>query len=89
MPKAEGENNSKVEQSVIRLDKMNRRYSKWLGIIKVINEHQEDLQDEDYALLSYLKLGCSRKKILEDLPINKNYLSERKIDIAEQIYTMQ
>ncbi|WP_053037802.1 hypothetical protein [Staphylococcus haemolyticus] len=89
MPKAEGENSSKVEQTVIRLDKFNSHYAKMLGIINVINTHQPKLDTLNYVLLDYLKRGETSKVICDELPIHKNYLKDRKIDLAEQIFLMQ
>lgn len=89
MPKAEGENNSKVEQSVIRLERFNSRYSKMLGIIGVINTYHDKLETPDYVLLDYLKRGAKNAQICKELPISKNHVNDRKIDLAEQIYLMQ
>lgn len=92
LPKAQGENGSKVEDVVIRLEKVNKRYAQMLKEVEFINQAQQKLGQVDFCFLELLKKGYRRDKIIEKLPnskINRNNFMERKDDLAEKIYLLQ
>lgn len=92
LPKPQGENNSKVEEAVVRLERMNRRYAQMLKEIEFINQSQQRLGHVDFCFLELLKKGYKRDKIISSLPnarLNRNNFLERKDELAEKIYLLQ
>ncbi|WP_194746227.1 hypothetical protein [Staphylococcus chromogenes] len=92
LPKAQGENNSKVEDIVIRLDRTNRRYSQMLEEIEFINKAQQKLGTIDFCFLDLLKKGYNREYIIKKMPnskINRNNFLARRDELAEKIYLLQ
>ncbi|RIM01356.1 hypothetical protein [Staphylococcus chromogenes] len=92
LPKAQGENNSKVEDIVIRLDRTNRRYSQMLEEIEFINKAQQKLGTIDFCFLDLLKKGYNREDIIKKMPnskINRNNFLVKRDELAEKIYLLQ
>ncbi|MBV5190981.1 hypothetical protein MTQ91_03355 [Staphylococcus hyicus] len=92
LPKAQGENNSKVEDIVIRLDRTNRRYSQMLEEIEFINKAQQKLGTIDFCFLDLLKKGYNREDIIKKMPnskINRNNFLAKRDELAEKIYLLQ
>lgn len=92
MPKGKGENSSKVEDAVIKLEKVSRRYAQMLEEVKFINQSQQKLGHVDFCFLELLKKGYKRDKIIYSLPnskLNRNNFLERRDELAEKIFLLQ
>lgn len=92
LPKPQGENNSKVEDAVVRLERMNKRYAQMLKEIEFINNSQQRLGQVDFCFLELLKKGYRRDKIIYNLPnakLNRNNFLQRRDELAEKIYLLQ
>lgn len=92
LPKPQGENGSKVEDVVIRLERTNKRYAQMLKEVEFINQSQQKLGHVDFCFLEHLKKGRRRDKIIEKMPntkLNRNNFLARKDELAEKIYLLQ
>lgn len=92
LPKPQGENNSKVEDVIIRLERTNKRYGQMLQEVQFINQSQQKLGPVDFCFLELLKKGYRRDEIIKKLPnsrINRNNFLARKDELAEKIYQLQ
>lgn len=54
LPKPQGENGSKVEDVVIRLERTNKRYAQMLKEVEFINQSQQKLGHVDFCFLEHL-----------------------------------
>ena len=59
LPKPQGQNSSKVEDVVIKLERTNKRYAQMLREIEFINQSQQKLGHVDFCFLELLKKGTS------------------------------
>ncbi|HEC2198199.1 TPA: hypothetical protein R1960_001121 [Staphylococcus delphini] len=92
LPKPQGENSSKVEDVVIRLEKSNKRYTQMLDEIEFINKSQQKLGTVDFCFLELLKKGYNRESIINKMPnskINRNNFLIKRDELAEKIYLLQ
>ncbi|EGQ3767989.1 hypothetical protein O0620_000493 [Staphylococcus pseudintermedius] len=92
LPKPQGENSSKVEDVVIRLEKSNKRYTQMLDEIEFINKSQQKLGTVDFCFLELLKKGYNRESIIKKMPnskINRNNFLIKRDELAEKIYLLQ
>lgn len=92
LPKGRGENSSKVEDIVIRLDRANKRFSQMLKEVEFINKSQQKLGQVDFCFLELLKRGYKRDEIIKKMPnakLNRNNFLARRDELAEKIYLLQ
>lgn len=92
LPKPQGENSSKVEDTVIRLEKTNKRYAQMLREVEFINQYQQKLGHIDFCFLEMLKKGYKRDEIIKKMPnskLNRNNFLARRDELAEKIYLLQ
>ncbi|MGV3043362.1 hypothetical protein [Staphylococcus rostri] len=92
LPKPQGENGSKVENVVIRLERSNKRYTQMLEEIEFINKSQQKLGTIDFCFLELLKKGYNRDSIINKMPnskINRNNFLAKRDELAEKIYLLQ
>ncbi|UEX89701.1 hypothetical protein [Staphylococcus ratti] len=92
LPKGKGENNSKVEDIVVRLDRANKRFSQMLVEVEFINKSQQKLGHVDFCFLELLKRGYRRDEIIKKMPnakLNRNNFLARRDELAEKIYLLQ
>ena len=92
LPKGQGENNSKVEDIVVRLDRANKRFSQMLVEVEFINKSQQKLGHVDFCFLELLKRGYKRDQIIKKMPnakLNRNNFLARRDELAEKIYLLQ
>ena len=55
LPKPQGQNGSKVENTVIRRERMSKRHAQMLAEVEFINQSQQKLGHVDFIFLSHLK----------------------------------
>lgn len=92
LPKPQGENCSKVEDIVVRLDRANKRFSQMLKEVEFINKSQQKLGHVDFCFLELLKRGYKRDEIIKKMPnakLNRNNFLARRDELAEKIYLLQ
>ncbi|HDN3491997.1 TPA: hypothetical protein P1V30_002603 [Staphylococcus aureus] len=92
LPKPQGENSSKVEDVVVRLERANKRYAQMLKEVEFINQSQQKLGHVDFCFLELLKKGYNRDAIIKKMPnskLNKNNFLARRDELAEKIYLLQ
>ncbi|UXU56823.1 hypothetical protein MUA95_09685 [Staphylococcus agnetis] len=92
LPKPQGENSSKVEDIVVRLDRANKRFSLMLKEVEFINKSQQKLGHVDFCFLELLKRGYKRDEIIKKMPnakLNRNNFLARRDELAEKIYLLQ
>ncbi|MDR5602095.1 hypothetical protein RCO12_01465 [Staphylococcus coagulans] len=92
LPKPKGENASKVEDVVIKLERSNKRYTQMLEEIEFINKSQQKLGTVDFCFLELLKKGYNRESIIKKMPnskINRNNFLTKRDELAEKIYLLQ
>ncbi|MBK3950185.1 hypothetical protein JJL02_02825 [Staphylococcus haemolyticus] len=92
LPKPQGQNDSKVENTVIRREIMSKRHAQMLAEVEFINQSQQKLGHVDFIFLSHLKKGRRRDEIIKDMPnsrLNRTNFLARKDDLAEKIYLLQ
>ncbi|PCF44193.1 hypothetical protein [Staphylococcus delphini] len=92
LPKPQGENGSKVEDVVIKLEKSNKRYTQMLEEIEFINRSQQKLGTVDFCFLELLKKGYNRESVISKMPnskINRNNFLAKRDELAEKIYLLQ
>ncbi|WP_381418600.1 hypothetical protein [Staphylococcus hyicus] len=92
LPKGQGENSSKVEDIVVRLDRANKRFSQMLKEVEFINKSQQKLGHVDFCFLELLKRGYKRDEIIKKMPnakLNRNNFLARRDELAEKIYLLQ
>ncbi|MEJ7541973.1 MULTISPECIES: hypothetical protein [Staphylococcus intermedius group] len=92
LPKPQGENGSKVEDVVIKLEKSNKRYTQMLEEIEFINRSQQKLGTVDFCFLELLKKGYNRESVISKMPnskINRNNFLTKRDELAEKIYLLQ
>lgn len=92
LPKGQGENSSKVEDIVVRLDRANKRFSQMLKEVEFINKSQQKLGQADFCFLELLKRGYRRDEIIKKMPnakLNRNNFLARRDELAEKIYLLQ
>lgn len=92
LPKPQGENSSKVEDIVVRLDGANKRFSQMLKEVEFINKSQQKLGHVDFCFLELLKRGYKRDEIIKKMPnakLNRNNFLARRDELAEKIYLLQ
>ena len=84
LPKPQGENSSKVEDVVVRLERANKRYAQMLKEV--------ELGHVDFCFLELLKKGYNRDAIIKKMPnskLNRNNFLARRDELAEKIYLLQ
>ncbi|TJX90463.1 hypothetical protein [Staphylococcus haemolyticus] len=92
LPKPQGQNSSKVEDVVIKLERTNKRYAQMLREIEFINQSQQKLGHVDFCFLELLKKGYKRDDVIKNLPnskLNRNNFLARRDELAEKIYLLQ
>ena len=92
LPKPQGQNGSKVEDTVIRRERMSKRHAQMLEEVEFINQAQQKLGHVDFIFLDHLKNARSRDKIIKAMPnsrLNRNNFLARKDELAEKIYLLQ
>lgn len=92
LPKPQGQNSSKVENTVIRRERMSKRHAQMLAEVEFINQSQQKLGHVDFIFLDHLKKAKRRDDIIKDMPnsrLNRNNFLTRKDELAEKIYLLQ
>lgn len=92
LPKPQGKNGSKVEDTVIRRERMSKRHAQMLAEVEFINQSQQKLGHVDFIFLDHLKKAKRRDDIIKDMPnsrLNRNNFLTRKDELAEKIYLLQ
>ena len=92
LPKPQGQNSSKVENIVIRRERMSKRHAQMLAEVEFINQSQQKLGHVDFIFLDHLKKAKRRDDIIKDMPnsrLNRNNFLTRKDELAEKIYLLQ
>lgn len=92
LPKPQGQNSSKVENTVIRRERMSKRHAQMLAEVEFINQSQQKLGHVDFIFLDHLKEAKRRDDIIKDMPnsrLNRNNFLTRKDELAEKIYLLQ
>lgn len=90
LPKVQGDNNSKVEQNVIKRDKVlnaNKRLVDKINFINICHEKIRD--DQNYCMFSLMKLGNDSKSIMHIMDIKKDEYFKRKKLLIEELYQLQ
>ena len=92
LPKPQGQNSSKVEDVVIRRERMSKRHAQMLEEVEFINRSQQKLGHVDFIFLDHLKNARSRDKIIKAMPnsrLNRTNFLARKDELAEKICLLQ
>lgn len=92
LPKPQGQNSSKVENTVIRRERMSKRHAQMLAEVEFINQSQQKLGHVDFIFLDHLKKAKRRDDIIKDMPnsrLNRNNFLTRKDELAEKIFLLQ
>ncbi|MEB6240149.1 hypothetical protein [Staphylococcus xylosus] len=90
LPKVQGDNNSKVEQNVFKRDKVltaNKRLVDKINFVNMLHEKIRD--DQNYCMLSLMKLGNDSKSIMYIMDIKKDEYFKRKKLLIEELYQLQ
>ena len=92
LPKPQGQKSSKVEDTVIRRERMSKRHAQMLAEVEFINQSQQKLGHVDFIFLDHLKKAKRRDEIIKVMPnsrLNRNNFLARKDELAEKIYLLQ
>ncbi|WP_052463697.1 MULTISPECIES: hypothetical protein [Staphylococcus] len=90
LPKVQGDNNSKVEQNVFKRDKMITANKRLVDKINFVNMFHEKIRDDqNYCMLSLMKLGNDSKSIMYIMDIKKDEYFKRKKLLIEELYQLQ
>ena len=68
LPKPQGQNSSKVEDTVIRRERMSKRHAQMLAEVEFINQSQQKLGHVDFIFLDHLKKAKRRDCLLYTSP---------------------
>lgn len=90
LPKVQGDNNSKVEQNVFKRDKVLTANKRLVDKINFVNMFHEKIRDDqNYCMLSLMKLGNDSKSIMYIMDIKKDEYFKRKKLLIEELYQLQ
>lgn len=90
LPKAQDNNISKVERNVIKRDKVLTTNKRLVDKINFVNEYHEKIRDDqNYCMLSLMKLGNDSKSIMYIMDIKKDEYFKRKKLLIEELYQLQ
>lgn len=90
LPKVQGDNNSKVEQNVFKRDKVLAANKRLVDKINFVNMFHEKIRDDqNYCMLSLMKLGNDSKSIMYIMDIKKDEYFKRKKLLIEELYQLQ
>lgn len=90
LPKAHGNNISKVERNVVKRDKVLIANKRLVDKINFVNEKHEKIRDDqNYCMLSLMKIGNDSKSIMNIMNIKKDEYFKRKKLLIEELYQLQ
>lgn len=90
LPKSKGDNISKVEQNVFKRDKVLTANKRIVDKINFVNMFHEKIRDDqNYCMLSLMKLGNDSKSIMHTMDIKKDEYFKRKKLLIEELYQLQ
>lgn len=90
LPKVQSGNNSKVEQNVVKRDKVLTANKRLVDKIYFVNMcHEKIRDDQNYCMLSLMKLGNDSKSIMHIMDIKKDEYFKRKKLLIEELYQLQ
>lgn len=90
LPKEQGNNISKVERNVVKRDKVLNANKRLVDKIHFVNMcHEKIRDDQNYCMLSLMKLGNDSKSIMRIMDIKKDEYFKRKKLLIEELYQLQ
>lgn len=90
LPKEQGNNISKVERNVVNRDKVLTVNKRLVDKINFVNEYHEKIRDDqNYCMLSLMKIGNDSKSIMYIMDIKKDEYFKRKKLLIEELYQLQ
>lgn len=90
LPKSKGDNISTVEQNVISRDKVLNTNTRLVDKINFVNVNYEKISDDqNYCILTLMRLGYDSKAIMRIMNIKKDEFFKRKKLLIEEMYQLQ